>query len=249
MQQYVQNKKYPFSKSGIQCVGPCYKKNTKIIHPIYLNAVSNIGNSFCPIAETRDESMKPQIIDFCDDNLNTQTQDNFNINEFLYPYINFDGSNFLDSFYNLNDFGSVINWIDNNKNLPINTRFRIFDLGIKSYKNIIDIIEISDSRIIDFLIQVFKTKYLNNIVIELLKYITINDKLVEIKYTDKKETNESIIIKTNYINKNIINIENVSNFISYLFKSIIEEKEEKLVQDYIINKFISFLIGNIKKQL
>jgi len=193
--------------------------------------------------------MKPQIIDFCDDNLNTQTQDNFNINEFLYPYINFDGSNFLDSFYNLNDFGSVINWIDNNKNLPINTRFRIFDLGIKSYKNIIDIIEISDSRIIDFLIQVFKTKYLNNIVIELLKYITINDKLVEIKYTDKKETNESIIIKTNYINKNIINIENVSNFISYLFKSIIEEKEEKLVQDYIINKFISFLIGNIKKQL
>ena len=55
MEQLINIKSYPKSINGMQCVGPCYKKNTKILHPIYLNVVTNNEkNFFCPIVEKKE---------------------------------------------------------------------------------------------------------------------------------------------------------------------------------------------------
>ena len=81
----------------------------------------------------------------------------------------------------------------------------------------------------------------------LLIYININNKIVELKYNDKKETDETIVIKTNYINKNILTIENVTNFISNYFRSSNKEIRMQSQSEIMVNKFINFIIGNIKK--
>ena len=61
MEQYLHNKRYPTSNSGLQCVGPCYKKNTKIIHPIYSHVVTDLHNSFCPVAEYYENNPKAKV--------------------------------------------------------------------------------------------------------------------------------------------------------------------------------------------
>ena len=109
--------------------------------------------------------------------------------------------------------------------------------------------ETSDTRIVDFILNIIKTKYLNKIIVSLVKYVNINsDKdIVELKYNDKKETNESIIIKTNYIVKNLLTIENVTNFISNYFRIQYKEARMQSHTEIIIDKFIIYIIGNIKK--
>jgi hypothetical protein len=252
MEQYMNNKKYPKSSSGKQCVGPCYKKNTKIIHPMYLDIITdNYNNAFCPVAEwtkVNKESGKLERyqIDKCNeptDHVNSTEHGSYDL---LYPYVDFNEEIFLELFYNINKFSDAIQWIDDNKHVPIESKQRIFDLALDAYGSSFDIMETSDTRIVDFILNLLKTKYLNNVVRELLKYIIINNQIAELKYNDKKETDETIIIKTNYIVKNILTIENVTSFISNYFRSYKEIRMQSH-SEIIVNKFIIYIIGNIKK--
>ena len=129
------------------------------------------------------------------------------------------------------------------------SRQRIFDLSIDAFGKAFDIMETSDTRIVDFILLLFKTTYLNKIVVEILKYLSIDNdkKFIEIKKNDKKETDESIIIKTNYINKHIITLENVTNFISNYFRTTHTELRMQSHCEIITNKFIIYITENIKK--
>ena len=252
MEQYINNKKYPKSSSGKQCVGPCYKKNTKIIHPIYLDIITdNYNDAFCPVAEwtrTNNNKVEKYQIDKCDEETYKKNKNDFTTTyDLLYPYVDFNEEIFLELFYNINKFSDAIQWIEDNKNLPIDSKQRIFDLALDAFGSNLDIIETSDTRIVDFIFNLFKIKFFNNVVTALLKYININNKIVELKYNDKKETDETIVIKTNYINKNILTIENVTNFISNYFRSSNKEIRMQSPSEIMVNKFINFIIGNIKK--
>lgn len=245
--------KYQKTKSGLQCIGNCYKKNTKIIHPINLNIVTSTKFNFCPIAEISgidDKSGKTisKNIDECDN----VTLKNYNYNisyDLLYPYADFNEDYFLEMYYNIDSFSIGIEWITDNKHLPLITRQRIFDLMFNAYGDKLDIIDISDTRIVDFIFDLIKYKYINNLTVALLKYINIDkDKnIVELKYNDKKETDETIVIKTNYVNKNILTIENVTNFISSYFIKERTEDKMKYHSEIMIDKFIIYIVGNIKK--
>ena len=260
MEQYKNNNnKYPKSTSGKQCVGPCYKKNTKIIHPMYLKIVTeSLNNTFCPVAEytnvnkTTGKIEKYHVDECAEQTFKSSNPNNLNYitsNDLLYPFVDFNEEIFLKLFYNINKFSDSIQWIEDNKHTPMKSRQRIFDLSIDAFGNTFDIMETSDTRIVDFILLLFKTSYLNKIVVELLKYLTIDNdkKFIEIKKNDKKETDESIIIKTNYINKHIITLENVTNFISNYFRT--EHKELRMQShcDIITHKFIIYIIENIKK--
>ena len=251
------SKKYPKSKSGKQCVGICYKKNTKIIHPIYSHVVTNLNNTFCPVAEFYEKENGKLIkkdIDDCNENI--QKLD-YIYNEFdlLYPYVDFNSQVFLNICYNINNFSDGLTWITNNSHLTLDTRERIFNLLIDAYGKNLDIIEISDNRIVDFINILIKTKYTYTLK-NLFKFIHIDEKTVSINEQSikvkesnlyKKETDESIIIKTNYILKNIITINNITNFLSKYFKETLEASIEKTHSEIIIDKFIIHLIDNIKK--
>ena len=256
MEHNIINKKYPKSTSGKQCVGPCYKKNTKIIHPMYLSIITDTHNdAFCPVAEwtkTDKDSGKIQRfhVDKCNEYTHKEsTSEHATSYDLLYPYVDFNEEIFLQLFYNINNFSEAIQWIEDNKHSPIDSRKRILDLSIDAFGHSFDIMETSDTRIVDFILNIIKTKYLNKIIVSLVKYVNINsDKdIVELKYNDKKETNESIIIKTNYIVKNLLTIENVTNFISNYFRIQYKEARMQSHTEIIIDKFIIYIIGNIKK--
>ena len=250
-------KKYPKSISGKQCVDLCYKKNTKIMHPIYFNLVTNKNDSFCPVAnffEKQNEKIIKNNIDVCNENIQKSNLI-FNEIDMLYPYIDFNSMMFLNMCYNINNFSDGLTWIVNNSHLLIDTRERIFNLLLDAYENKIDIIEISDTRISDFIHILIRSKYIYTFE-NLFKFIhiddktvSIDDKSIKIKESNlyKKESNESIVIKTNYILKNIIITSNITNFLSTYFKNKIETSIKFSQSEQIIDKFIIYLIDNIKK--
>ena len=251
------SKKYPKSKTGKQCVGLCYKKNTKIIHPIYSHVVTNLNNSFCPVAEyyvKEDGKTIKKDVDDCNETI--QKLDYiYNEIDLLYPYVDFNAIVFLDICYNIHNFSDGLSWISENSHTSIDTRERVFNLSIDSYGSNLDIIEISDNRIVDFIILLIKLKYIYTLK-KLFKYIHIDEKLVSIdeksiklkeNLINKKESEESIVIKTNYILKNIITINNITNFLSKYFKEKLESNIERTQSEQIIDKFIIYLIDNIKK--
>jgi hypothetical protein len=250
MEQFIKSKKYPKSISGKQCVGPCYKKNTKILHPTYLNIVSHIDN-FCPIA--REEFIINGKKEFRDtDNCNEANINKTNIGtentyNLLFPYVDFNPQLFLKLFYNINTFGQVIEWIDTNKTL-LDTQERIFNLGIDSFKKNLDNVEISDNRIVDFIYELFNKKYFNIIIIPLFQYIIVADKYTKLGFDTKKDTDETIIIKTNYIKKNILNINNISNFIKSFFNKKISSDVNNTYSMLMVDNFSKYIINDIKQK-
>jgi len=254
MEQLINIKSYPKSINGMQCVGPCYKKNTKILHPIYLNVVTNNEkNFFCPIVEKKEIINGKKISTYVDEcNEINYNKKNINIDskfELLFPYIDFNPTIFLNLFYNINNFGEMIEWIYNNKYLPLDNKERIFNLGLDSFIKNIEMIELIDNRVIDFLYELFMDKYLNKIVLPIFTYITIDDKYTQIKYTQEKETNETIIIKTNYIKKNIITLDNIINFIKYFKNKNIKSNITNTYVNLIVDNFSNYIVDLIKKNI
>jgi hypothetical protein len=254
MEQLINIKSYPKSINNNQCVGPCYKKNTKILHPIYLNVVTNNEkNFFCPTVERKDIVNGKKISTYVDE-CNEINYNKKNINtkskfELLFPYIDFNPIIFLNLFYNINNFGDVIDWIYNNKYLPLDNKERVFNMGLDSFFKNLELIELTDNRVTDFIYELFINKYLEKIVVPLFTYITIDNKFTQIKYTQEKETNESIIIKTNYIKKNIITFDNITNFIKY-FKN--KNIESDIINTYInlfVDSFSSYIVDLIKRNI
>lgn len=237
-------KKYPKSRRGFQCVGPCYKKNTTIVHPMYFAIRTDLDHSFCPVEEWKYVDPKTKkseklITDVCDDNNPNVVMDP---QDLLFPYIEFNTHMFLTTFYNIASFADGIDWITENKEkYPSNTLVRIFDLVFQTYGENTDIISINDPRIIDFIYYIVKNKFLDDIILKIAKYIYIdnNSKKVYLKYNTAKDTSESIVVKTNYVLENIINIDNLSKFLIKYFRSrqnvFAGSTMENIVAGYISN--------------
>ena len=254
MEQTGHNKKYSKSAQGYQCIGPCYKKNTKIIHPTYLNIITNNKDDFfCPTNEWIYKDNTGNLKRFYTDKCENETVKQNNIIDLIYPPTNFDELSFLDTFYNINNFGEALEWIENNKNSTINSKERIFDLALSAFRQTFDIIDFNDTRIVDFILTLIKNKYFDNFCIDFFKYIIIEKDNVIIKYDKnynyKNETNESIIIKQNFIAKHLLTIQNMTDFINSYFRKRKEEDTSDYQSDVIINKFMLYLISNIKKTL
>ena len=102
----VKHIKYPKSKSGMQCVGPCYKPNTYIMHPITLEYITDKNNIFCPVQEWHDTSpdgITIHITDVCAGftyDKNKDTADDIETN-IIVPYIDFNKTHFLKIYYNI----------------------------------------------------------------------------------------------------------------------------------------------------
>jgi hypothetical protein len=244
------NLKYSKSINNRQCLGPCYKKNTKIIHPLYLDIVS-YNKSFCPVVEYIVKENNKQKYAYTDECIENQGKYDLNYEyNLLNPDLGFSSSNFLSIYYNITNFSEGIKWISDNNNLSIDTRERIFNLIFDAYRDTFDIIELSDNRFNDFFIILIKSKYTNKLT-RLFRYIKIDNKFVSIKKSyeikDETESSESIMLKTNFIFKNIITFENLSNFISKHIRSKINVTIILSYSEILIDKFITYLIDDIKK--
>lgn len=247
MEENIYNiKKFQKSIHNQQCIGPCYKKNTKILHPLYFDAVTNLEQSFCPVTKWMRDG-KENIIDDCYE-ITTQESQVYNTHDLLFPYVNFNTQLFLQLFYEIISYSNGIEWLHNNSHLNINSILRIYDLIFETYADNIDVIEFTDPKLIDILIHIIKEKYLDRFVIELSNFITIENNEVFLKKHTKKDDDGTIKIKTNYILKKYI----IDNVIKEFLINYYNNKKYNFSNlysniDYLITKYINYIIEQINK--
>lgn len=252
------NKSYPKSKNGFQCIGPCYQSNTTIVHPITLEYITDKSNPFCPVGQweytDRDTGKKTiKTTDACHhptDNKDLSGKE-FEIS-ILTPNIDFNDTQFLKIYYNIYSFEDAVNWCDTRKYLPVLTRLRIMDCALTAYGNDLNIV---DHRTVDFFIEIFKTKWINDIYNNIGKYISIDNDIIKlaqpkIDTKENKENNADKHIKYNYIKTKFINNDEIYKFLLKYIKYRKDKWETiKYHSDNIKNDFIIYLENKIKTTL
>jgi len=249
-------KKYPKSDKGYQCLGPCYDKYVTSVHPITFDVITS-KNQYCPVAGYQsfyptENKFKITYQDKCNqDDTNSTLDKNEEIYNNLLPYMEFNIKDFLAMFYEINTFEDGINWISNNSDMNIRTKIRIFECILNVFGKNIDII---DNRIIDFVIDIIKTNYIQKIYKSIKKYIKIDDKKNSVEIdknnddNDKDNNNDKkIIIKTNFIIKTFINQDIIQKFLFKYFK--IKKNEWNEIHDHIndiITELEHYIINIIK---
>lgn len=247
MEENIYNiKKFQKSIHNQQCVGPCYKKGTKILHPLYFELITK-QDAFCPVTKWVYNN-EERIIDECYEIGNEDKKEQYSTSDLLFPYVNFNTQLFLQSFYDIVSFSNGIEWLNNNLHLNYKSLIRNFDLIFETFADSIDVIEFSDIKLTDFIINIIKVKYINEIFIQLRNYIYIDKDEVFLKKNDEKDNNESIKIKTNYIIKKFIIQNVIKDFLIYYY----DNKKFKFSElysniDFLIKNFINYIINEIEK--
>lgn len=261
MEYQISNiKKYPKSASGLQCIGPCYTKNKRSMHPIRMEIVTSKNNSYCSVnqfSKYNPEKKKTDVeyIDKCFQFQNESDEDVVDnekdtILNIITPYMDFNLQQFLVIFYNIHTYEDGIEYITTNE-IPLITSHRIFEAMLNVYGNTIDII---DNRTIDFVIKILKALYMPDFYERLKKYLFVdksNEELI-IRKNGQVDDQEIIVIKTNFIIKKFINPNDVSKFLFKYFKSKrgnMNEKTDniKILVDDFCAYIINIILASIEK--
>ena len=247
------NKKYPKSTNNIQCVGPCYKPKTWIIHPITLDYITDIDEPFCPtnIREIKLPNGKfdKVYIDTC--NIPTHQQDTYKKEmelSMLIPNIDFNSNEFLKIYYNIFSFEDALDWLDKNNYLSINTKVRVIEISLIVYGNTLELV---DYRLIIFFIDLIKYKWINYIYNTLNKYINIvNENIIIVEPLNNKLDNEEhLIVRMNYL-IDLMSENEIQKFLEkYIKYSIPNIKNNELTLNKIKNDLIDYFEQKILKTL
>jgi hypothetical protein len=208
-------KKYPRSKNNHQCIGPCYHKNTTFVHPITAEYITST-NATCPIYDEgidEDGNIVIQEVDECmNPTQDKDIKDDSYYNNISVPIISLDNIKFLRKFYNIYTFESALDWIEKKKSVPFRTKNRIIEAAWKAYGKELDII---DQRTTDYYLDVIKKRWINYIVSEIGKYISIEKKKnkITINKEGKENPEDHRIEKTNYILDKFITRDDIYKFL------------------------------------
>jgi len=217
--QTLYNKKYKKSANGIQCVGPCYKNNTQIVHPITLSFVNDVDNAFCPIYPIQDvDNNGKKITKDIDKCINPIDIDYKNIvGEIVLPQTYFNLEKFLKIYYKIFSFDDAINWLESNQHIPIDTRIRVIDASLKIFGENIDIIDI---RFIDFMIECIKQKYILVLYSKCNKYIGIKkDNIVFVNPSNNMLSDkDNSVERINYMIYIFLGKDEMTKFLVKFFK-------------------------------
>ncbi len=239
---------YPISKNNRQCIGPCYNPNKFIIHPINLTFVTGPKDKpFCPTNnyEVNENGKKyKSSVDVC-----FKETDYINNNQIqmdiLNPMINFDHELFLASYYNILTYENLIDWLDKNKNSPINTKLRIIECSWKAFKDKIYFIDL-------FIIEIYMEYFIENINIfynKLHKYIDIEKDKLSFKKTNI-DIKTNIIERINFLKDKLLNTDEISKFLNKYFEKYRDNINEiSFEKKEILQNYINYLENKIEKSL
>ena len=106
-------KKYPVSKKGHQCVGPCYYPGTGFTHPLYLTYIKHNNKPHCA---TNAYSVPGEEDKFISDvclipTHNEHSKDDLSL-LILSPLVEFNEDYFLKIYYEIYSLEDAINWIN-----------------------------------------------------------------------------------------------------------------------------------------
>ena len=224
MDEYSKDKniQYQKSKSGFQCLGPCYKPGTVIIHPLALEYVTDNQDPFCPVKEwihkLPNGSTVTQNTDICHNPTNDKNISKKELEmNMLIPYIDFNCEQFLKIYYNIYSFGDAMNWLEKNEYTPTDNKLRIVDCSFSVYGANIDVI---DYRITFFIIDLIKKKWINNLYNKLNKYIGIKDNLIFFIQPNKNklQSNEYTVQRINFLLTTFATQDEVLKFLEKYFR-------------------------------
>lgn len=258
--QNINIKKYPKSANKLQCIGPCYKPKTPIVHPTLLSIMTNTQHPFCPVdvwfyEDPKTGKKEERSLDMCYNptDISDISNEELSLN-ILLPYIDFNASQFLKIYYNIYSFEDSLDWINKNIDLPTNTKIRVMKSALSVFGKEIDIV---DYRFINFLIDIIKVKYIPKIYASVSEYITMTNDEVSLTLPQNNQLtpSEYSVERTNYLMKLFLDSDNLNKFITRYFRYRKDGWDEQInhienmISDlilYIINK-INISIGSGEK--
>lgn len=244
------DKKYPKSNSGFQCIGPCYKPGTIVVHPITLEYITNNDQPFCPVKEWTEVmssgDKRDRIIDEC---LNPTHIKNVSKKELemnmLIPYIDFNCEQFLKIYYNIYSFEDALIWLEKNDFVPVNNKLRIVNCSFSVYGSTLDV---ADYRVVAFIIDIVKARWINILYNKLNKFISIKDQNIFIAdpHSNKLSTTEYTVQRINYILNTFITPDEITKFLEKYIKYRRDTWEE--ISSH-INKLRDDLVEYIQEKM
>jgi len=243
--------KYQVGKNGYQCIGPCYPKDTYIIHPNTMHVITSKDDSFCPVSLWDVNGVEQQnAIDYCYKPIPHSEIKNQDISmDIVNPKIIFTCDYFLVVYNNIFSYDDFIVWLNNSKTEPLLTRKRIINCVLNVYgENII----IIDKQLVEFFSELIKKYWINDIYKNINKYISVKDNVIDFTEPSKNNLtiNDKKIERVNYIINNLLNEQDISKF---LIKYISANKEKwKSINNHIEqmeHDIIIYLINKIKTTL
>ena len=210
-------KKYPVSKKGHQCLGPCYYPGTGFTHPLFLTYMKSNDKPQCPTGAYSTPGHHDKLIsDVClIPTHNENSKDDLSLLT-LSPFVEFNEDHFLKIYYEIYSLEDSINWINDNNNYPLATQNRVFNMALKVHGRGVEIV---DHRVVDYL-KVFLITNIKYIYKVNLKYIGVVNN--EVKLMDpskhKSETTNSTA-RVNYIIEMFLNNDVIYKFITKYLKT------------------------------
>ena len=226
---------------GIKCIGPCYDKMSKnIINPLNLVRYKNSTVNLCPtfpfIYNDTIENFAP-----CGEPTKTK-QDIFSM---VLPTIGISSEYFIYIYYNIKNLEDLLNWLDNNTNLPYRTKERVFNNGMVEYGNDIKII---DHRFVDHISYLLHYN-LHKIYIPIREYIKVNKNNIELLnpiYIDKKDryvdNKNTIQLIRHYIKDKFLNHEFIYKYVIKFVKYYKTNLTDKYITDILVTNMIDYII-------
>jgi len=118
----------PKSINGHQCIGPCYPPNTLFYHPIYLKAIIDDKEPFCPVFKSYNEKDKQyEYVDQCKAENVTPNYEKFELFEDIFQFATND-QNFLSQIYDINNINGASEYLEESiELLPVYSQKRILN--------------------------------------------------------------------------------------------------------------------------
>jgi hypothetical protein len=247
MTEEKNNKKnYPKSINNLQCLGPCYEKNTSILHPTRFRTVTSIDSAFCPTTEHdgEDPITHESIKLYTDKCLNpTHVKDELSSASILAPRSEFSKELFLAVYYEINSFEECIEWLDNNSHLPLKTQIRVVNAVLSVFG---DNLQLIDDKFVKFFISYIKSYEIQGIYDKVYKYIGISKDSVLIvdERSNKLDKKDMQIERMNYIVSKFLNEDSIKNFLLKYTQSF---SDWKIINDNLYNMSLTLTEYIIKK--
>lgn len=226
------------SDNSCGCLGPVYDKGKYIVHPVTLNLVTDLSNDFC----THD------IISFnnksffgipCDKSSFKDKQ-----LDYSFPEIGFNCGSFLYDVYGIKNMDDGINYLTKS-NLNVYGKLRIVSCIINLYGNSMEVIDI---RLIECLLEIFSTIWINDVYKQLRKYIVVKNSSNEEIYLGKdKDDSNNKIKKIIFIKKKILSVDIISKYVNiYINKNADKWSNTQDHIEKIKKGFINYIEKKIK---
>lgn len=231
--------KYPKSVKGYQCIGPCYKANTLIIHPTELTLVTNEDN-FCPIDIRNKYSLTDKCLNITSDQSTSKEMEITMLN----PYIDFSSKQFLATIYSIMSYDDALEWLNNNKSKCLETKIRVMRHTLNVFGSNIELV---DNILTEFVIYIIKHKYIDTLYDSTYNYIDVKNGKIFFTNKNKSDKDENYKEKKSFIIEMFINNNEINKFLIRYFK----QKKEAVFNyiDDIISSLTEYIITKIKKTI